>query len=167
MKQTIYVETSIISYLAAQPSRDIITAAHQQITHAWWQNRRSAFDLFISQLVLDEAAAGDTGAAERRLAFVVGLPFLDITDTVTAFAAFLAQALALPRRAGADALHIAIAACHEIDYLLTWNCTHIANAELRPLVEQACTKQGYIAPIMCTPEELMGEVSHDYKEKKR
>lgn len=167
MKQTIYVETSIISYLAAQPSRDLITSAHQQITHEWWQKRRSAFDLFISQLVLDEVAAGNKDAADRRSALAAGLPLLDITETVTAFAVFLAQAVALPRRAQADALHIAIAACHGMDYLLTWNCAHIANAELRPLVEQACIKQGYIPPIMCTPEELMGGVPHDYKEKKK
>jgi len=161
MTPTVYIETSIISYLAAQPSRDLITAAHQQITHDWWRRRRSAFDLFVSQLVVDEAAAGDPDAAGRRSALIAELPLLDITPKVTAFAAFLAEAVALPVRAGADALHIAIATVHGINYLLTWNCTHIANAELRILVERACRKQGYMAPTMCTPEELMEEVGRD------
>ena len=162
MRRTVFVETSIISYLASQPSRDLITAAHQQITHEWWRKRRSTFDLFVSQLVVDKASAGDPDASGRRLALMVGLPLLDITHTVTAFAAFLAQAVALPPRTGADALHIAFATVHGMDYLLTWNCTQIANAELRLLVERACRKQGYRAPIMCTPEELMEEVSYDY-----
>lgn len=161
MTPTVYIETSIVSYLAAQPSRDLITAAHQQITHDWWRRRRSAFDLFVSQLVIDEAAAGDPEAAARRSALIAELPLLDITPAVTSFAAFLAEATALPKRAGADALHIAIAAVHGMGYLLTWNCTHIANARLRVLVERACAKRGYMTPTMCTPEELMEEVSHD------
>jgi predicted nucleic acid-binding protein len=166
MPWTVYVETSIISYLAAQPSRDLVTAAHQQITHDWWQRRRAVFDLFVSQLVIDEAAAGDPDAAARRSALIAGFPLLDVTHTVTAFAAFLSREIALPSRAGADALHIAIATVHGMDYLLTWNCTHIANAELRRLVERACKKRGYMVPVMCTPEELMEEVSHDNSRKK-
>jgi hypothetical protein len=161
MKRSVYIETLIISYLASYPSRDLIAAAHQRITHEWWQKRRSTFDLFISQLVVDEAAAGDPDASNRRSAFITGLPLLDITDKVTSFAAFLIQTVLIPTKAGADALHIAVASCHGIEYLLTWNCTHIANAELRLLVEEACKKKGYLAPIMCTPEELMGEVYHD------
>jgi hypothetical protein len=126
MMPSVYLETSIISYLAAQPSRDLVTAAHQQITYDWWRRRRSAFDLFVSQLVIDEAAAGDPDAAARRSALIGELPLLDVTPAVTSFAAFLVEAAALPVRAGADALHIALAAVHEVDYLLTWNCAHIA-----------------------------------------
>lgn len=165
MTQTVYIETSIISYLAAQPSRDLITAAHQQITQEWWRKRRASFELYVSQLVVGEATAGDPDAAKRRSVLLAGIPLLDIIDSVTELAAFLSQALALPPRAGADALHIAIATVHGMDYLLTWNCTHIANAELRLLVERACRKQGYMAPIMCTPEELMEELTDDYTKK--
>jgi hypothetical protein len=161
MTPTVYIETSIISYLAAQPSRDLITAAHQQMTHDWWRRRRSAFDLFVSQLVIDEAAGGDPDAASRRAALLAELPLLDITPAVTSFAVFLAEATGLPKRAGADALHIAVAAVHGMAYLLTWNCTHIANARLRVLVERACEKRGYMTPTMCTPEELMEEVIND------
>jgi len=111
---------------------------------------------------MDEAAAGDPDAAARRSALIAELPLLDITPAVTSFAAFLVEATALPVRAGADAVHIAIAAIHRVDYLLTWNCAHIANAGLRVLVEGACAKKGYTAPTMCTPEELMEEISHDH-----
>lgn len=157
MRRTVYVETSILSYLAGRPSRDLIVAARQQLTHAWWQERRAAFDLYISQVVLDELRAGDPDAAERRAAFVVDFPLLDMIPDVAELAAALIARVPLPPRAGADAVHIAVAACHGMEFLLTWNSTHIANAELRPKVERVCRELGYPAPILCTPDELMGE----------
>ena len=156
MNPTVYLETSIVSYLAALPSRDLLTAAHQQITHLWWQTRRSSFGLFVSQLVIDECMGGDAGAAERRLALLAEPSLLDIGPEVTDLARHLASAIPLPPRAATDAFHIAIAARHGIDYLLTWNCAHIANAELRPRIDQACIARGYAPPILCTPEELIG-----------
>jgi hypothetical protein len=150
-----------VSYLAARPSRDLITAGHQQTTHEWWERRRRDFELYVSQLVLDEAAAGDPGAAERRAAVCEGLPLLDVIPEATALAAALVLEVPLPAKAGADALHIAIAACHGMDYLLTWNCAHIANAELRPRVERVCRGRGYAAPVLCTPDELMGGENRD------
>ncbi len=156
VRPTVYIETSIVSHLAARPSRDLITAAHQQLTALWWDRRRQEFDLYVSQLVLDEAAAGDLDAAQRRGAILETLPLLDITDEVTSLAAALVRGVPLPPRAGADALHIAVAACHGMDFLLTWNCAHIANAELRPLVERVCRERGYVAPVLCTPDEFMG-----------
>lgn len=156
MRRTVYVETSIISYLAARPSRDLITAAHQQVTHTWWHERRPEFDLYASQVVLDEAAAGDPEAATRRAELLAGLPLLDITAEVAELAAALIERVPLPPRAGADAAHIAIAAYHGIDFLLTWNSAHIANAEMRPRIEQVCRESGFPAPVLCTPDELMG-----------
>ena len=156
MRRTVYVETSIISYLAARPSRDLITAAHQQVTHTWWQERRPEFDLYASQVVLDEAAAGDPEAATRRAGLLAELPLLDITAEVAELAAALIERVPLPARAGADAAHIAIAAYHRIDFLLTWNSAHIANAEMRPRIEQVCRESGFPAPALCTPDELMG-----------
>lgn len=155
--QRVYLETSIISYLAARPSRDLITAARQQLTNEWWTHRRSAFEPCISELVVAEAAAGDPDAADRRAELLRGLPLLSISEEATALARNLLQSAGLPPRAGADALHIAVAACHGIDYLLTWNSTHIANAELRPKVERACRDYGYEPPVLCTPDELMGD----------
>lgn len=158
MRPTVYVETSIVSYLAAHPSRDLVTAARQQITHTWWRERRPSFEIFASQVVLDEAAAGDPNAAARRMDIVRAVPLLDLTPEVADLAAALILRLPLPPRAGADAAHIALAAVHGVNYLLTWNCAHIANAELRPRIERICREQGYSVPVLCTPDELMGEV---------
>ena len=151
-----YLETSIISYLAARPSRDVIVAARQQLTHTWWRDRRPRFDLYVSQVVLDEILAGDRDAADRRAALVAAIPVLDIVPEVANLAAALIQGVPLPITAGADAAHIAAAAYHRIDFLMTWNSTHIANAELRPRVERVCRESGHPAPILCTPDELMG-----------
>jgi predicted nucleic acid-binding protein len=153
MKPRVYVETTILSYLTAWPSRDLLRAAHQQLTREWW-DRRGAFDLFISPLVLVECQAGDPTAAADRLATLAGLPLLDQTAEVAALADALVRAVPIPQRAAADALHIATAAVHGMEYLLTWNCTHIANATLRPRIEAACRAAGCEPPLICTPQEL-------------
>lgn len=154
------METSVISYLAARPSRDLITAARQQLTQEWWSLRRPYFDVYVSQLVLDEASAGDREAAAQRVELLTGLPLLDITSAAVVFARQLLEGVGLPPQAAADALHIATAACHGMEYLLTWNLTHIANAEYRPRVERVCRAAGYEPPVLCTPDELMGERSN-------
>lgn len=156
MKPKIYLETTVPSYLTAWPSRDLIRAGHQQITKEWWQTRREHFDLYISQFVLDEAAAGDAEAARDRLATLHDLPLLDLTDEVGDLSAALVTSLALPAKAATDAAHIAIAAVHGMHFLLTWNCTHIANAEMAVAIETACRERGFSCPVICTPEELMG-----------
>ena len=153
-KAAIYIETSVVSYLAARPSRDIIVAAHQQLTVDWWENQRQQYDLFVSQIVLDEARAGDQQAAERRLAALENLRLLEINEAVIQLAENLVQLHAVPMKAVQDALHIAVACINGTDYLLTWNCKHIANAKMRSKIEQVCREAGYIAPIICTPEEL-------------
>jgi predicted nucleic acid-binding protein len=157
MLPRVYVETSIVSYLAARPSGDLVTAAHQRITHEWWRSATRHFKLYLSQVVLDEAAAGDPEAAVRRLAFVEDLPSLEINEEVARFAAALLARVPLPPKAGADAVHIAAAAHHRMDFLLTWNCSHIANARLRPRIESICRDLGAVAPVLCTPEELADE----------
>jgi hypothetical protein len=161
MGQTVYIETSIISYLVAHLSRDLITAAHQQITQIWWDRRRPEFLIFASQVVLDESAAGDPKMASKRLEVLRDVPLLEITPGVAELAAALIARLPLPPRAGADAAHIATAAYHGMNFLLTWNCSHIANAALRPRIEMICRDQGYIAPVLCTPEELLGGDEND------
>ena len=156
MKPKIYLETTVPSYLTAWPSRDLIRAGHQQITQEWWQTRRQHFDLYISQFVLDEVSAGDTGAASERLTALQDLPLLDLTDEVGELSAALVTSLALPAKATTDAAHIAVAAVHGMHFLLTWNCTHIANAEMAVTIETACRERGFSCPVICTPEELMG-----------
>lgn len=155
MKPKVYLETTIPSYLTGRPSRDLVTAAHQQITHQWWDTRRAAFDLFVSQMVLDEAGSGDPDAAARRLAVLTPLPLLNPHEEEAELAQALIEQVPLPASAAADALHIAIAVVNGMDYLLTWNCTHIANAALRSRIEAVCRSKGFEVPIICTPEELL------------
>jgi hypothetical protein len=157
MRLKVYIETSVISYLTARPSRDLITAAHQQLTLDWWENRRLHFDLYISQLVVREASAGDEDAAKRRLNVIEIIPLLELNERSLALARSLIEEGPLPEKASEDALHIAVATVHGMDFLLTWNCKHIANAEMRNLITEVCRSYGYEPPITCTPEELLGE----------
>lgn len=157
MKPKIYIETSIISYLAAFPSRDLIVAAHQQTTHDWWDRKRFEFDLYASQLVVREASRGDADAAQRRLEKLKEIELVKITQDAEKLALKFIKQKILPKKAADDALHIAIATANGMDYLLTWNFKHIANAETRNGIEMICRQLGYQPPIICTPEELLGE----------
>ncbi|HKI36422.1 MAG TPA: type II toxin-antitoxin system VapC family toxin [Gemmataceae bacterium] len=155
MPQRVYIETTFVSYLTARPSRDLVMAAHQQITHEWWDTRRASYELCVSQLVLDEAAAGDAQAAQERLLVLRPMLVLETKADALELAKELLQAGALPAKAADDALHIAVAATKTVPYLLTWNCRHLANAVMRPLIETVCKAKGFKAPIICTPEELV------------
>ena len=157
MKPRVYLETTIPSYLTAWPSRDLVRVAHQQITRDWWDRRRAEFELYISQVVLRECQAGDATAAAERLKILQDLPLLEQTEEATRLAQALVDRVPLPERAAVDALHVAIAAVHGVDYLLTWNCTHIANATLRDPIESVCRENGYEPPAICTPDELLAE----------
>lgn len=153
MGPTVYIETTIPSYLTAWPSRDLVRAAHQQITREWW-DRRVAFELRSSRLVVEECRAGDPEAAALRLAAMTGVPLLELTVDAAVLADALLRGVPLPDRAAADALHVATAAVHRVRYLLTWNCAHLANVVLRPQIEAVCRAAGYEPPLICTPEEL-------------
>jgi hypothetical protein len=155
MAERVYIETTFVSYLTARPSRDLIVAGHQQITHEWWDTRRGDYELCISQLVLQEAGEGDLQAAQERLDVLAAMTMLEIKEEAVELAEELVQAGALPAKAGNDALHIAVAATHRVPYLLTWNCRHMANATLRAQIESVCASKGFKAPIICTPEEMM------------
>jgi predicted nucleic acid-binding protein len=157
MKPKLYLETTIASYLSALPSRDLVTAARQQVTREWWEARRKEFELYVSQIVVEEATAGNTEAAQRRLELLEDVPVLDVTEPVYALAENLVKQVPLPENAGVDALHIAVAVVNGVDYLLTWNCKHIANAVLRSRIEAVCRANGYEPPTICTPEEFLEE----------
>ncbi|MEI6449418.1 MAG: type II toxin-antitoxin system VapC family toxin [Actinomycetes bacterium] len=150
-----YVETTVVSYLVARPSRNVRVAAHQEITADWWTRRRATFDLCVSQFVVDEAAAGDVSAAPRRLSVLREIPKLELTPAALRLAADLVTDGAIPREAGQDALHVAVATVHGMHPLLTWNCRHIANASLRNRIIGTCARSGCEAPVICTPEELL------------
>ena len=159
MKQRVYVETSIISYLVSRPSSDVRVAASQLITREWWEERSSRFDLFISEFVLTEASLGDPAAARLRLNAVASIPQLEATELVRQLGASLMAEGPVPTAAEIDAYHIAIAAVNGMDFLLTWNCTHIANASMRGKIEDVCRSNGYEPPTICTPQELMEDYS--------
>ena len=155
MKRQIYVETSVISYLTARPSKTIIGAAHQQIKLAWW-DLRSDYELFVSQAVRQECAAGDPVAAQKRLAALDGIPVLAVTrDMIRLANAFIEQAI-IPAKAIEDALHIAVSTLHHVDFLLTWNCRHIANPVIQEKIALHLEELGLFLPIICTPEEILG-----------
>ena len=154
MKPKVYVETSIPSYLTAWRSRDIVIAGNQETTKEWW-DRRDDFELFISEFVLVEVASGAPEAAERRLAVLNGIPEIEITAEVELIAQRLLAQASLPSRARVDALHIAIATLGGMDYLLTWNCAHIANPAFRSRIATVIRSFGYEPPIICTPLELL------------
>lgn len=157
MKKKVYIETSVISYLTSRMSRDLIVAAHQQITQDWWENYRSEFDLYVSELVLNEASAGDTEAVKKRLQILQPLPRLASNAHVLELARKIITDRVLPPKATDDAFHIAMASVHQMDYLLTWNCKHIANAHIQKTLQEIIQQHGYESPVMCTPEELMRE----------
>ncbi|MCF7979173.1 MAG: type II toxin-antitoxin system VapC family toxin [Chromatiaceae bacterium] len=156
MKRKVYLETSVISYLTSRPSKTIIGAAHQQITSAWW-DKRYDYELFLSELVLRECAGGDSAAAQKRLEVVKNIPLLVATEEAYQLAEALLRKGIIPAKAAEDSLHIAIATVHSVDYLLTWNCKHIANPELQRKIMDYLDKQGQFLPFICTPEELLGE----------
>jgi predicted nucleic acid-binding protein len=150
-----YLDSSVISYLTARPNRDVVTLAHQQLTHEWWERHRHGFELRISELVLLEIGRGDRRAAAERLEFVKGLPVLHITREARILAQRIFGATTLPDKAAADALHVALAAVNGIDFLLTWNCTHLANGVILKVVNAVCRESGYEPPMVLTPEELL------------
>lgn len=153
-KPRVYIETTVISYLTARPCNDLIRTAHQEITRQWWQDARPGFDLFVSGIVANEIAGGDAGAARARLDAIHDIPRLETTEEAIILADKLILALRLPARVAADAFHIATATVHGMDYLLSWNCTHIANAKLSHTAHAVCIGAGYRPPIICTPQEL-------------
>lgn len=154
--ESVYLETTFVSYLVARPSRDLLVAAHQQITQEWWAERRDKFNCYVSQVVLDEVSAGDPNEAEKRLEVIRPLRALEVTPEAEALTQAILSSGVLPARAVRDAAHVAVAAIHAVDYLLTWNCKHLANAQITRKIESACQGRGYRMPIICTPEELMG-----------
>lgn len=155
MAESVYLETTIISYLAARPSRDLVIAACQEMTRDWWDQCRPKFDLYVSERIVAEASAGDENAASRRLQILKPIPILRVSEEARTLAKSLFISLQLPQKAIEDSLHIAISIVSGMDYLLTWNCKHIANARMIPQIERIAEANGYEHPVICTPQELL------------
>ena len=156
MKPKVYVEISVLSYLTARPHSDIVVAGHQQVTRDWWQSAADDFELVASELVVQEASAGDRHAAQLRLQALETVELLELKESAVDVAQKLIKSGAIPEIAVEDALHVAICAVNGVEYLVTWNCRHIANAVKRGLIESVCRSAGLEPPIICTPDELAG-----------
>ncbi len=152
---SVYVETTIPSYLTAVPSRDLVTAGRQQVTHDWWQTAKERFELFISEAVLQEIRAGDAEAATKRMKLVEGMTVLDVTQEVDSLAEIYQQRFNLPQRARTDVVHIAVAVVYELDYVVTWNCKHIANGQIFRRLIEVNRSLGRFTPLLYTPAELV------------
>jgi predicted nucleic acid-binding protein len=157
MKPKVYIETSVVSYYTSRPSRDLVTAARQQVTREWWEESRNKFETYISILVLEEAKGGDPSAAEKRLEAINEMPVLKITDEAEKLAAILVKSGPISEEQPEDALHIALATVNGVDFLLTWNFNHINNAIIKKGIIKIAENQGYECPVICSPEELIGE----------
>ncbi len=153
---SVYIETTVVGHLAGQTHPDPIIAARQTATRLWWSSESSRYQLYVSQLVLDECGGGDPAAAAERLREIQSIDLLASPTEVDALAKALIAGKAVPASEPRDAFHIAIAAVNGVNYLLTWNFKHIANASLRYRIEQVCRDAGFEPPIICTPDELMG-----------
>ena len=157
MNRSVYIESSVISYFAARPSRDLVIAGHQAVTAEWWDNHRLRYDVYVSPLVVEEISAGDASAAEERLRVIADIPSVSIAPEAESLASALLASNAVPANSARDALHIAIAATQGMDYLVTWNFKHINNASTRTIVVNVVSNSGLLCPVLCSPEELMGE----------
>lgn len=153
--ESVYLETTFISYLVALPSRDLIVAAHQQVSRQWWEERANSFRCCVSQVVIDEISAGDSNEIQKRQAIVEGLDVLEMSTDAETLTTSLIHTDIFPPRAVRDAAHIAVATVHGVEYLLTWNCKHLANAQLADRLSKVCEQEGYRLPHICTPEELL------------
>ena len=156
MKESIYLETTVVSYYTSRPSRDIIVIAHQEITREWWPEATKRFDVFISEVVVEEASLGDPEAAQRRLKEIETFPHLELNNEVEEMAKVYMEKLGIPDKSFRDAAHLAVACIHSVDYFVTWNCTHLANGEIIKKLIEINQLLGVYTPVICTPEALMG-----------
>jgi hypothetical protein len=161
MPHSIFIETTIPSFYVSRPSRDVLQFARQQLTREWWDTQRLQFDLFTSQLVLDEAGDGEAAKATERLQLLDGIPLLDLNDAVRVLAKKLVSTGILPSVAGRDAFHIAAAGVHRMDFLLTWNCKHIDNPFIADRMRVCFSEAGVHLPVICTPEQFLFDDFND------
>ncbi|MFZ2658559.1 MAG: type II toxin-antitoxin system VapC family toxin [Victivallales bacterium] len=156
MKRKIYIETSVVSYLVSRPSKDVVVAGHQAATRDFWESIRN-YDVFISDIVVQEAADGNETQAKMRLEALSGIPVIEIDDHVKTLAKKLIQGRAVPEKFIEDAFHIAVAAKHGMDVIVTWNFSHINNPFTRMMVRQIIENNGFACPEICSPDEFMGD----------
>jgi predicted nucleic acid-binding protein len=155
MKRTLYIETTVVSYLTARPSRDLLVAGHQEATRELWPSLTTVYDTYVSALVYEEAARGDAEQAAKRLAAIKPFRMLDIDKDARMLAKKIVTGKGIPSEYPEDALHIAVAAINGIAVVVTWNFAHLSNPFTRMMVRQVVENQGYVCPEICSPEELL------------
>ena len=155
MKQSVYIETTIVSYLAARTSRDLIVAGHQQITSEWWEKVSPKFRCYVSEVVIEESEKGDIETSKKRLDLIAGFPVLAVNDEIKKLASIFFERLKIPEKSRLDSVHLATACWYQMDYLLSWNCKHIVSAVVRKLLNEMAKELKIQIPVICTPEELM------------
>lgn len=155
MRQRVYVETSVVSYFTARPSRDLIIAGHQEATRELWPSLGADYDAYISALVYEEAGKGDPEQARRRLGAIGSFRMLAVDDEARILAAKIIEGGGIPEDYPEDALHVAVAAANGIDVIVTWNFAHLNNPFTRMIVRQIIENEGYKCPEICSPEELL------------
>lgn len=151
---TVYLETTVIGNIAGRLHPNASIADRQNITRKWWDTASLRYRLVTSQITLDECSDGDPVAAAERLSIVSGIELLDVNDAASALTKALLKGLAVPVSQPRDALHIAIAAVHGIEFIATWNFKHILNPHVQTRIMNTCRNQGYAPPVICTPEQL-------------
>jgi hypothetical protein len=159
--ETVYLETTFISYLVAQAARDVVVAAHQQISRDWWKFRANQFRCVVSAVVVDEISVGDITEVKKRLEFVAPLDVLAASEEAESLTQAILDARVLPTSAVRDAAHISVATVHGVEYMLTWNCKHLANVQILKRVKRICDARGLDMPVICTPEELLESIEDD------
>ena len=155
MKQSVYIETTVVSYLAARTSRDLIVAGHQQITSEWWENVSPKFQCYVSEVVIEESEKGDSEISKKRLDLISDFPVLAINDDIKKLASIFFERLRIPEKSRLDSVHLATACWYKMDYLLSWNCKHIVSGTVRKLLNEINEELKIHIPVICTPEELM------------
>ncbi|MBN1943826.1 MAG: type II toxin-antitoxin system VapC family toxin [Phycisphaerae bacterium] len=156
-KPTLYLETTIVSYLTARPSRDIVILGHQETTRQWWETKRSEYRIFISPFVIEESSAGDPAASRKRIQILEEMDVLPVNSSLEKLSQELQKYLEIPDKARLDAIHLAFSILYELDYLLTWNCSHLANANALRKLARMAKERNYWLPIVCTPDEMISD----------
>ena len=155
MKKRVYIETTVVSYFTARPSRDIIVAGHQETTRDLWPELTAKYETYISAIVYEEAGKGDPDQAKMHLAAIEAFPMLDIDEDARFLAERIIAGRGIPADYPEDALHIAVAAVNGMDVMVTWNFAHLNNPFTRKAVRRIVEREGYVCPEICSPQELL------------
>jgi len=158
---SVYIETTVISYLISRASTSLKLASEQLITQEWWQEVLPKMKPYISTFVVDEISLGDKSQALKRIEAVSRFEVLQETPEVKTLANLYLKELAIPAKSKVDAFHLAMASIFEIDFMVSWNCKHIANPFFQKKIESINNSFNLITPVICTPREMSGEYNEE------